>query len=861
MRIWNGMSVMRLLPVCRKHCGGENINIKMSHLTFLYLIQLTFFLKGSILYASPPVSGHRIAELVTAEQAMYEGRLPEAGTLLSRTGSAKISRAAAIWRSVLSARLLHDQGNPTAALSALNALEPGLRNRSEYAEVWAESYLEKARILRSLFWFDAFNRMNDSAGMVIRHYKLPDHLKSRYHLNRVMYLSMVLLHFKAGPDLDSMNTLLSAAPADERFLYKPALALSVRINQARNLDRTQISLIRDSLWSTIDLPEPHEGAYDRIALWRSVANMYLDELFKENLTDQERSALGNRALRCFDRALNIQANHYPGSVADRVTLLDLKSLVLNRIKRHAEGLELLRKSERLLESSVYDDPAYYYLHFMTANYKLQLMDRALSGRSLYRELLHARDRWNWLESHWEPWESKNVDSLGHYRFHYTMDPGAILAMICYRLYQKVPDAQLLDQAFAAQERSKYRKMRRQWKARFNIQEPSVPSLSVLRKQLSADEALISASDAGVYETSTYMLVITKDTVAFVCLYDSRSKITRTNILSEPSALFMDVHSFKRALHEAWQLVFQDIEPLIRNRSRLTVWPSGYLSGFNLELLVQDTTGVDQFKDLKMMRDRHRFHYDHSWMIGQMRPQLPRTSTDDRKIFIPDYRGTSLYRLRFFEKLGTDLSDRFGFRVFEGPDAAVDRFIEEAPVAGILHIAGHGYSDRMIPGEQYVFMDSLHTAGPTRLSAIHLSKTDMRAELAVLSICMGGIAEWSHQNPRNLAYWFSLSGVHSCIYSYWKLDDRSTARVLERFYTYLERGVWRYEALRLAQEDIRRAARTDEELNPVYWAGLTIIGEDGPVAIKRQGFFGGLIFFLVIILILGLIFIVLRPVLD
>jgi hypothetical protein len=126
--------------------------------------------------------------------------------------------------------------------------------------------------------------------------------------------------------------------------------------------------------------------------------------------------------------------------------------------------------------------------------------------------------------------------------------------------------------------------------------------------------------------------------------------------------------------------------------------------------------------------------------------------------------------------------------------------------------------------------------------------------------MSGVAEWSHQNPRNLAYWFSQSGVHTCIYSYWKLDDRSTARVLDRFYTYLEQGVWRYEALRRAQNDIRDEARTDEEKNPIYWAGLTIIGEDGPVAIgKRKGFDRGLYVYLIGGLVLLLVFFGLRSI--
>ena len=807
----------------------------MSYLTYFFLFFVSLSISNSGLTAAPLGSAHRISILVSAERALLEGRLPEARRLLTAASSRDLSPEAILWREVLSARLVHDNGDPPAALSALNALLPKLRSRPEYAEVMAESYLEKARMFRTLFWFNPFHRVTDTAGMIIRHYHLPDHLKARYHIHRVMYLSMMLLHFKAGPDLDTMNVLLARAPADIRYRYQPALALSVQINYGRNANQNLSFALRDSIWGTINRPEPIDGSHDRIALWRAVANVFLDEIAFDRTPLHERQRIGIKALRCFDRALAIQEQKYPGSMVDRVTLLDLKSLALTRMQLHGAALDTLKSSDRILRSDKYADPGYYYMHFMTANYTLQVLDSALSGQPLYREHLRMLDRWEWLEARWGAWEEQNTDSLGHYRFHYTMDPGAIVTMICYRMHQQMPDHGMLERAFAAQERGKYRRMRKHWKKHFGLDEPPIPSLRELQRKLAPDEAILSATDAGVYIHSTYVLVVTSDTIAFVRLHDTGHQFTSSPVIENQAEAFKDPQTFKRAYHEMWRMVFEPLYPLIRDRARLTIWPSGYLSGFNLELLVPDTVGMRQFSTIPLMRDRHRFHYDHSWTISQMRRQLPRASTDERKIFVPDYTGTPMYRLRFFEQMAKGLTTRYGFDLFGGPDASVDRFLVEAPSAAILQIAAHGYSDRLVPGEQYVFMDSLSTMGSKRLSAYQLVRTDLKAELAVLSICMGGIAEWSHQNPRNLAYWFSQSGVHTCIYSHWKLDDRSTSRVLERFYAYLKQGIWRYEALRRAQDDLRRDARIDEELNPVYWAGLTIIGEDGPVDMGQSGF--------------------------
>ena len=808
--------------------------VKSTYLPYFIFVFSFLLLLNSYTRAFAAGSPHRIPVLVSAESALHEGRLPDADRWLTAAASTKLSGSASLWHAVLKARLQHDLGDAPAALSALNALLPQLRSRPEHAEVMAESYLEKARILRTLFWFNPFHRVTDTAGMIIRHHHLAEHLKARFHIHRVMYLSMMLLHFKAGPDLDTLNALMARAPAGMIHLYQPALAVSVRINYGRNAQRDLALSLRDSLWNLIDRPEPMDGAHDRIAMWRAAANCFLDEIASDKTPVHVRQRIGNRALKCFDRALTIQEQRFPGSMTDRVTLLDLKSLALTRMRLHGAALDTLKSSDRILRSEKYADPGYYYMHFMTANYTLQVLDSALSGQPLYQEHVRMLDRWEWLEARWGAWEEQNTDSLGHYRFHYTMDPGAIVAMICYRLNLQVPNFGLLERAFVAQERGKYRRMRKHWKEHFGLEEPTIPSLRELQRKLAPDEAILSATDAGVYIHSTYVLVVTSDTIAFVRLHDTGHQFISSPVIENQAEAFKDPQTFKRAYHGMWRMVFEPLYPLIRDRARLTIWPSGYLSGFNLDLLVPDTAGMRQFRTIPLMRDRHRFHYDHSWTISQMRRQLPRASTGERKIFVPDYTGTPMYRLRFFEQMAKDLSTRYGFVLFGGADASVDRFLAEAPSAAILQVAAHGYSDRLVPGEQYVFMDSLSTMGSKRLSAYQLVRTDLKAELAVLSICMGGIAEWSHQNPRNLAYWFSQSGVHTSIYSHWKLDDRSTSRVMERFYAYLKQGIWRYDALRRAQDDLRREARIDEELNPVYWAGLTIIGEDGPVDMGGSG---------------------------
>jgi CHAT domain-containing protein len=177
-----------------------------------------------------------------------------------------------------------------------------------------------------------------------------------------------------------------------------------------------------------------------------------------------------------------------------------------------------------------------------------------------------------------------------------------------------------------------------------------------------------------------------------------------------------------------------------------------------------------------------------------------------------------------------LHDAFGFEVNPSGSASLGGFLAGLPDAGVLHLAAHGYSMFGSPADNFVVLDSLGPGEPFLLTPYRLVDASTDAELATLAICMGGISESNYQDVRNMAYWFSFAGAHSCLYSHWKLDDRSTSVILSRFYANLADGMDRYDALRAAQDDYLGNVRSDGERNPIYWAGLTMIGEEGSVPI-------------------------------
>ncbi len=125
-----------------------------------------------------------------------------------------------------------------------------------------------------------------------------------------------------------------------------------------------------------------------------------------------------------------------------------------------------------------------------------------------------------------------------------------------------------------------------------------------------------------------------------------------------------------------------------------------------------------------------------------------------------------------------------------------------------------------------------TAGAMALSAGKISGFSLSARLCVLSGCRSGLGmSYAGEGVAALASSFVQAGVPSVIGSLWAVDDRVTSRLVQRFYENLERGATAAEALRRAQLSIRRSASTR---HPFYWAGFFVLGDaDARVPLDRN----------------------------
>lgn len=143
-----------------------------------------------------------------------------------------------------------------------------------------------------------------------------------------------------------------------------------------------------------------------------------------------------------------------------------------------------------------------------------------------------------------------------------------------------------------------------------------------------------------------------------------------------------------------------------------------------------------------------------------------------------------------------------------------------PVASIFHFVGHAISDAY--GGQLVVHGK---EGGELLSSSTLSSLDLRkAHLIVLSACSTAVAEGeSARDPNGLVRAFLSSGAARVIATMWEIDSRSTALLMQNFYSGVAEGLDTDQALQSAREAVMNSQAFS---HPYYWAAFGLFGQVG-----------------------------------
>lgn len=169
----------------------------------------------------------------------------------------------------------------------------------------------------------------------------------------------------------------------------------------------------------------------------------------------------------------------------------------------------------------------------------------------------------------------------------------------------------------------------------------------------------------------------------------------------------------------------------------------------------------------------------------------------------------------------------------GIRATESQFKNLAPQSRIVHLAVHGIADQNNAlNSRLEFKSIADKTNDGQLYNYELYDLNLRnTQLAVLSACETGLGkQYKGEGIFSIARAFYYAGCPAIVMSLWKVNDKYTANLMQRFYRNLAKKIPVDAALRDAKCSFLEEAG-ELEAHPANWASFILIGD--PNSLNRQ----------------------------
>jgi CHAT domain-containing protein len=267
--------------------------------------------------------------------------------------------------------------------------------------------------------------------------------------------------------------------------------------------------------------------------------------------------------------------------------------------------------------------------------------------------------------------------------------------------------------------------------------------------------------------------------------------------------------------------------------------------FEAFISAKPDTGDVSYWALQYLCRKYRIHYAYSLNVlksqkaGNYPTKSPRVlglsySSDLTTTALANGRKSLENELPYSAEELKNIDRWFSGDFFENEDATEHRFKSEAEQFEIIHLALHGITDTTdMFSSRLEFKKEADPVEDGQLYAYELYDMDLsNAQMVVLSACETGIGKlFQGEGQFSIARGFAAAGCHSILMSLWRVDDKSTAELMDYFYKYLKQGIAKDESLRLAKLDFINASN-DLRAHPANWAAFITLGDTEPLTFAR-----------------------------
>jgi len=364
----------------------------------------------------------------------------------------------------------------------------------------------------------------------------------------------------------------------------------------------------------------------------------------------------------------------------------------------------------------------------------------------------------------------------------------------------------------------------------------------------------------VPENTTIIRYIFIDDNLHVLVIDKKSKhifkLNQSELASQIAKASSDTLSLgevSAVLHHLYNSLWKPIENEVKTEHVIII-PDRELFNLSFEILTPEA--IQSYADLaeNSLLARHSISYNYSLLLVSQEKSA--TYFDNNFVaFVPEFNDKMKeeYKISITDSLALDktyltlLPQPFALtlakasaKLFDGKSFLNEQstkqvFTNTAKEHKIIHIGTHAESNNLSPElSRLVFAKPLNeTEDDNYLFVYEIYNCNLSSNLAILTACETGKPTWQPgEGMISLAHAFNYAGSESILTSLWKIDEKSSAKIVKLFYYQLARGLPKDKALQQAKLQYL-IAENGRTLSPKYWAGLILIGDTLPISISSS----------------------------
>ena len=355
-------------------------------------------------------------------------------------------------------------------------------------------------------------------------------------------------------------------------------------------------------------------------------------------------------------------------------------------------------------------------------------------------------------------------------------------------------------------------------------------IAEIQNKLDNNTAIINY-DGTNYNTKRYNIAMV--------LTNNNLKIVRIPSDSSNHSYYLDENnyynstSFFKMTNYYSKIYFEPIKAFIENCDKLTIIPFEKIEYLPFDMLLENPEENNLLSNIQYLGMKYNIRYTSSTNVESMLQLIPDYKSDSMLIISPDYVNSEREnQLPFNKMLSKKLSNEYK-SITVKTKKELNKSSHESPNYNIMHIAAHEKLDGMLLKDliyrNMSTLEKFYIFDDTTITENYLGLFNYKANLAVVASCNSGLSYFEvYDGKLDISRMLLKNGVKSVITTPWRLDDKTSAEILSEFYTLIDKGYKKSEALWMAKKHFLKKVSDPDLRNPIYWAGFRLEGCDGEI---------------------------------